>query len=120
MPGCCLGALVLFFGPRAVLLFAWLVTNWYSAFESRLVALLGFFFVPWTSLAWMYVFFHHHGDVGGGYALLLAVGAVTDLSTYGGSHAARPRRRDDWEPQRQGCNTQRSGRRAPPELPATQ
>jgi hypothetical protein len=95
MPGCCLGALLLFFGPRVVLFFAWLLTHWYAAFESRVVALLGFLFVPWTSLAWMYVFFHHHGDLSGGYALLLAAGVVIDLGSYGGGRAARRERRED-------------------------
>jgi hypothetical protein len=93
MPGCCLGAILLFFGPRVLLAYAWLATDWYGAFESTVVALLGFIFAPWTSLAWMYVFFHHHGDLGGGYALLLAAGIILDLSTYGGSHAADRRRR---------------------------
>ena len=94
MPGCCLGAILLFFGPRVLLVFAWLATDWYVAFESRMIALAGFFFAPWTSLAWMYVFFHHGGDLGGGYALLLVAGAILDLSTYGGSRAAQRRRRD--------------------------
>jgi len=93
MPGC-LVAILLLFGPRVLLVCAWLLTDWYVAFESRLVALLGFFVAPWTSVAWMYVFFHHHGNLGGGYALLLVAGAILDLSTYGGSHAAQRRRRD--------------------------
>lgn len=91
MPGCCLLAVLLFFGPRVVLALAWLFTDWYSAFKSPLVALVAFLFVPWTSLAWMYIFFNHHGDLGGGYALLLAAGVVADLSAYGGSRAARQR-----------------------------
>lgn len=95
MPGCCLGAVLLFFGPRVALFLAWLLTGWYAAFESPLVALLGFFFLPWTSLAWMLVFFGHHGDISGGYVLLLAAGVVMDLSTYGGSEVARQRRRDE-------------------------
>lgn len=98
MPGCCLGAVLLFFGPRVLLLFAWLLTDWYAAFESRLVAWVGFVFLPWTSLAWMWIFFQHPqhaGDLGGGYALVLAAGALADLSTYGGSHVARSRRREE-------------------------
>jgi hypothetical protein len=96
MPGCCLAAIALFLGPRILLFGAWLLTGWYAAFESTLVALLGFLFAPWTSLAWMYVFFHHRGDLGGGYVLLLAAGIIADLSTYGGSQAAR-RREERWE-----------------------
>jgi hypothetical protein len=94
MPGCCLGAVLLFFGPRVLLFLTWLLTDWYSAFESGLVAVLGFVFLPWTSLGWMWLFFHHHGDLGGGYVLVLAAGAVMDLSTYGSSHAARQRQSD--------------------------
>lgn len=93
MPGCCLVALLLFFGPRVVLFVAWLLSNWYDAFESRLVAFLGFCFLPWTSLAWMFVFFEHHGDVSGGYVLPLAAGLILDIGAYGGSQASRPRRR---------------------------
>jgi hypothetical protein len=91
MPGCCLGALVLFFGPRLTLFLIWLFTSWYAAFESRTVALLGFLLVPWTSLAWMFVFFRHHGDLSGGYLLVLIAAAVVDLGSYGSSHAARTR-----------------------------
>jgi hypothetical protein len=91
MPGCSLGAVVLFFGPRVLLALAWMFSDWYRAFSSSLVALLGFLFLPWTSLAWMYIFFRHHGATGDGYVLLLVAGALADLSTYGGSHAARRR-----------------------------
>jgi hypothetical protein len=91
MPGCCLGAIVFFFGPRVMLALAWLFSDWYRAFSSTLIALLGFVFLPWTSLAWMYIFFRHHGSTGDGYVLLLAAGVLADFSAYGGSHAARRR-----------------------------
>ena len=52
MPGCCLGALVLMLGPRVVLFAAWLLSNWYVAFDSTPVAVVGWLFAPWTSLAW--------------------------------------------------------------------
>ena len=92
MPGCCLGAIVLFFGPRVMLALAWLFSDWYRAFSSTLLALVGFVFLPWTSLAWMFIFFRHHGDMGDGFVLLLAAGVVADFTAYGGSHAARRRR----------------------------
>lgn len=91
MPGCCLVALLLFIGPRFALFCAWLFSNWYDAIESRLVALVGFVFLPWTSLAWMLVFFQHHGDVSEGYVLVLAAGLLLDLGTYGGSQESRRR-----------------------------
>ena len=93
MPGCCLVALLLFVGPRFALAAAWLLSNWFDAIESSVVALVGFVFLPWTTLAWMFVFFHHHGDVGGGYVLPLAAGLILDVGTYGGSQASRRRQR---------------------------
>jgi hypothetical protein len=93
MPGCCLVALLMFFGPRLALASAWFMSNWYQAFDSRLLALAGWVFLPWTSLAWIYVYFHHHGVLSGGYVLLVVLGVALDLGTFGGSHRAR--RRDD-------------------------
>jgi hypothetical protein len=78
-----------FFGPRVALFLAWLLSDWYAAFDSRLVALLGFFFLPWTSLAWMFVFWHYGGNLGGGSILLLLLGLLLDAGAYGGSERAR-------------------------------
>jgi hypothetical protein len=84
MPGCCLLALLVFFGPRVVLVCAWLFTNWYSAFSSTLVALAGLIFLPWTSLAWMYTYFHNGGHASGVYVILLIAGVLMDIGAYGG------------------------------------
>jgi hypothetical protein len=89
MPGCCLIALLLFFGPRVVLVLAWLLTNWYSAFHSTLVALAGLIFLPWTSLAWMYTYFHNDGQMSGGYVVLIVLAAICDLGAYGGGRHYR-------------------------------
>jgi hypothetical protein len=89
MPGCCLIALLLFLGPRVVLVLAWLLTNWYRAFDSTLIALLGFIVLPWTSLAWMYTYFHNRGALSGGYVVLIIVAAVCDLGAYGGGRHYR-------------------------------
>jgi hypothetical protein len=89
MPGCCLIALLLFFGPRVVLALAWIFTNWYSAFDSTLVALAGFIFLPWTSLAWMYTFFENGGRIGLIYGALIAVALVADIGAYSGGRRWR-------------------------------
>lgn len=95
MPGCCLIALVLFFGPRVALALIWLFTDWYAAFSSVLVAVLGFVLLPWTSLAWMYTYFHNEGALSGGYVLLIVLGALADLSAFGGHrHYQRWRKAD--------------------------
>jgi hypothetical protein len=43
MGGCCLAVLILLLGPRLFLIAVWLLTNWYVAFDSRLVAFLAGF-----------------------------------------------------------------------------
>ncbi len=92
MPGCCLFAVLMFFGPRFALFAAWLLSNWYDAFSSRLVALLGFVFLPWTSLAWMYTYFHNHGELSGGYVVLIVLAGLIDVGVFGGSGRASMQR----------------------------
>lgn len=95
MPGCCLGAAILFFGPRVALFLAWLLSDWYDAFDSTLVAVLGFVFMPWTSLAWMYTHFHNAGAIDGGYIVLMILGVLADFGAVGGgAHSRRQRDRD--------------------------
>ena len=94
MGGCCLIAAVMLLGPRIFLIAVWLLTNWYTAFNSTLVAFLGWLFLPYTSLAWMYIYFHNAGQVQGGYLVLLILAVLFDLGVFSGSHrAARWRRR---------------------------
>ena len=70
MGGCCLVVLLLLISPRLFLVGVWLMSNWYIAFDSKLVAFLGWLFLPYTSLAWMYIFFHNGGRLEGGYLVL--------------------------------------------------
>ena len=48
------------------------------------MAFLGWLFLPYTSLAWMYIFFHNGGRIEGGYLVLLilaGMGPVDPLKT---------------------------------------
>ena len=45
MGGCCLVVLLLLISPRLFLVGVWLLSNWYNAFDSRLVAILGWLFL---------------------------------------------------------------------------
>jgi hypothetical protein len=92
MGGCCLAVLLVLLGPRVFLVFVWLFTNWYAAFDSRLVALLGWIFLPCTSLAWMYVHFNNAGQVQGGYLLLLILAVLIDIGAFSGGHRAVKRK----------------------------
>jgi len=89
MPGCCLLALLWFFGPRVVLVLAWIFTDWYTAFSSTLIALAGLIFLPWTSLAWIYVFFHNNGQASGVHMILMIAAVLADVGAYGGSSRYR-------------------------------
>ncbi|MHB0960549.1 MAG: hypothetical protein ACYC6N_21285 [Pirellulaceae bacterium] len=86
MGGCCLGVLFLLIGPRLFLVVVWLFTNWYSAFDSRFVAFLCWLFLPYTSLAWMFIFFHNAGNLQGGYLILLILAALFDIGIFSGGH----------------------------------
>jgi hypothetical protein len=76
-------ALLVFFGPRVLLVFAWVFTRWYDAIGPTLLALAGVIFFPWTTLAWMYTYFHNGGQASGAYVLLLILGVMFDLGAYG-------------------------------------
>jgi hypothetical protein len=92
MGGCCLVALIAVVGPRLFLIGVWLMTNWYGAFDSRLVAFLGWLFLPYTSLAWMYVFFNNGGRIEGGYLVLLILAVLFDIGAFSGGHRSMKKR----------------------------
>jgi hypothetical protein len=95
MGGCCLLALLFLLGPRIVLILIWLFTNWYDAFSGSplLVPLLGWLFLPYTSMAWMFIYFQNDGQLGGGYLVLLILAVLFDIGVFSGSHRARRTRR---------------------------
>jgi len=92
MGGCCLFALFMLLGPRVFLVFVWLLTNWYAAFDSRLIALLCWLFLPYTSLAWMFIYFNNAGQLQGGYLILLVLAVLFDIGVFSGGHRAMKRR----------------------------
>lgn len=81
--GCCLFAIVLAGAPRVALLFWWFFDTRYvnAAFNNLIWPLLGFLFLPWTTLMYVVVY-------PGGLSLVnwvfLGLALVIDLGTYGG------------------------------------
>jgi hypothetical protein len=55
---CCLFTVLVFLGPRAGILVWWLLqpARWNAAFTSFIWQLLGFIFVPWTTIMYVLVF----------------------------------------------------------------
>lgn len=90
--GCgCLVLLASAFSPRLGILLLWLFSDRLTqAFDSGWVGILGFLFLPWTTLAWA-VAYQPAFDVGvTGIGWFLVVFAfLVDLSTHAGSTKAR-------------------------------
>jgi hypothetical protein len=86
---CCLFALLAVVGPRLVLVLVWIFGDRVElAFSSWVWPLLGLFFLPWTTLA--YVLAWQAGGVEGGWdALLIGLGIVLDIVTYSSRSAAK-------------------------------
>jgi len=81
----CLLAIIGFFSPRLVLAGLWLFSAYPSrAFEGFFWPLIGFFFMPFTTLAYAVCMNENNHSVSGWYLLLFLLGLLFDL---GGSSA---------------------------------
>ncbi len=79
----CLIALAAYFFPRVVLALIWLFSNYLGrAYASILWPLLGFIFMPLTTLAYAFAI-NSNGTVTGFYLFLVIVAALLDLGTHG-------------------------------------
>ena len=80
---CLIGCSAYFF-PRLVLILVWLFNPGYlrHAYVTWLWPILGFLFMPLTTLAYALAI-NSAGSVTGGYAALVIVAALLDLGTHG-------------------------------------
>jgi hypothetical protein len=80
---CCVVTVLLVAGPRAALLIWWLLDQmrFRNTFDSLLLPLLGFLFLPWTTLA--YVLVAPLGVTGLDW-LWLGLALLVDLGSHGG------------------------------------
>jgi hypothetical protein len=80
---CCLFTSLVLFGPRLGILIWWLLdpVRWNLAFQSFLWPLLGFLFLPWTTI--MYVSVGINGLSWFDW-IWLAIALLVDLGSYGG------------------------------------
>ena len=88
---CCLVAVFLLLGPRVGILLWWLfdMSRWERAFSTFIWPLLGAIFLPWTTLAYVFVF---PGGVTGLDWLLMVFAILLDISSYtGGGRETRRR-----------------------------
>jgi len=77
----CFLALLAVLSPRLSIFFVWLLTNRMSiAFTSGWIAVLGFLFLPWTTLAWAVAYQPVHGVRGFGW-FVVGLAFVVDISS---------------------------------------
>lgn len=88
---CCFFATLMMLGPRAAILIWWLMepTRWQVTFSSFFVPLLGFLFLPWTTLSYVAV-------APGGIVffdwIILGLGLFIDIAGYtSGAYGRRER-----------------------------
>lgn len=93
----CILALIGLVAPRVLMVFIWLLTDWFArAYETALWPILGFVFMPYTTLAFMGAQLRA-GGVQGLWLVLLIVAVLVDLGHWEGgrSQVTRRRRRRD-------------------------
>jgi hypothetical protein len=82
----CLLPIVAIFVPRLVMVFIFLLTNWFaSAYQTVIWPLLGFIFMPYTTLAYMAAMLNNNHNLSGGWIVLVIVAAFFDLGGQGKS-----------------------------------
>ena len=88
---CCLAALAALISPRFVIVLWWLLDSarWTALFDNLIVPVLGFIFLPWTTLA--YVLFAPTG-FGGLASIVVVLAVLMDAGTYGGGAFGNRRR----------------------------
>ena len=90
---CCLVTSLFLFGPRAATLIWWLINpiRFDLAFSSFIWPILGFIFLPWTTLMYLVVWSPVRGVYGFDW-VLLGLAVLADIGTYtGGAYGNRER-----------------------------
>jgi len=91
----CLLILVGLFIPRVTLFFLWLLTGYVGrAYETSLWPLLGFFFLPYTTLAYA-IAMNEGGSLKGFWLVLFVLGILLDFGVLGGASRTRRRREEE-------------------------
>lgn len=87
---CCLFTVLLFFGPRLGILVWYILSPIYvnGAFDQFIWGLLGWIFLPWTTLMYIAIY---PGGIQGFDWLLLGLGIFTDMASYFGGYRERAR-----------------------------
>ncbi len=87
---CCLLALAGLISPRLAIFVWWLLDplRWTASFNGPILPILGFLFLPWTTLTFVWL---APGGIGGFGVVWLLIALVIDASSWGGGQYARVR-----------------------------
>ena len=89
----CFAALLALISPRLALFFIFLFSDLLSdSFDSWLVPLLGFFLLPWTTLAYAVMWSSGINDVRGFEWFIVILAFFADLASYAGGRSAQTAR----------------------------
>lgn len=89
----CLAILLALLVPRVAMVLIFLFTRWFeAAFATWLWPLLGFIFLPYTTLAYMLAVLNTGGVITLGWLVLIIVAVLVDISHFGGGYRVRGRR----------------------------
>ena len=86
----CLIALFALISPRLALFGVWLFSDILGrAYDSTIVPILGFFLLPWTTLAYAVMWSSGTNDVTGFEWFIVVLAFVADLASYAGGSRSR-------------------------------
>lgn len=89
----CLLAILAAFFPRLVIILLALFTSYLErAYDTFIIPLLGFLFLPFTTLAYAWAI-NTNGSVSGLYLVIVVIAVLLDLGSYGGGGSTYRRRR---------------------------
>ena len=89
----CLFVIVALLAPRALMFFIWLLTDWFGrAFDTAVWPVVGFLFMPYTTLAYMTAMLRNNHSVNGVWLVLIIVAVLVDLGHWGGGGRVARRR----------------------------
>ena len=89
----CLLVVIALMVPRVTMVVIFLLTQWFqAAFSDWVWPVLGFVFMPYTTLAYMAAVLNTSGPLTPGWVVLIIIAVVVDMGHWGGGYRWRGRR----------------------------